>query len=87
MEMSFWTGSAWHLGIGDEDSILDQICDKHIVSNFHYEDFNFYYCIRKFYNFLVELGVLLNFRYDRVYVKGSDFWPKSQILKEIFLNK
>ena len=26
-------------------------------------------------------------RYDRVYVNGSDFWPKSQNLKENFLNK
>ena len=25
--------------------------------------------------------------YDRVHDNGSDFWPKSQILKENFLNK
>ena len=30
---------------------------------------------------------LLIIWYDRVYVNGSDFWPKSQNLKENFLNK
>ena len=30
---------------------------------------------------------IMNYAYDRVYVNGSDFWPKSQNLKENFLNK
>ena len=37
-------------------------------------------------SFLGNYFMWNSFSYDRVFVNGSDFWPKSQILKDKFLD-